>query len=154
MQDDFSEVIHQNRGGTRRVGDIPIRNLIEGIIESVIALIIIAMIPFVPNLKLMLIILFSISTMAFNIMGFRNRSLTEILFMWIRFQKSKKILKLRSSTENAKSRVKTEKEKSPYFTKIREYFSDDNLEQGNGITKVIIREIKGFLQIITDSFHG
>ena len=153
MEENLAKPVHKNRGGTRRIWDVPIRNLVEGVIETLIVGTVIFFIPFIPQLKIMLIIAFSMAILIINIMGFRNRSWTEILFLYIRYRCSKKTLKLRSATEHGKSRVKKHKAANPYVEKVSEYLDDSNLEKGNDIKRVILREIKGYLQTVADSFR-
>lgn len=78
-----------------RIFGVGKRNLLEGIIVTLLADAVILQIPFVRDVKIVLLISISIILMIFNIRGIKNMAVTEIIVAEIRFQKNKRELHLR-----------------------------------------------------------
>lgn len=147
------ERIPHNRGNTQRIGGFRKRNLWEGIIETVIALVFVMVIPFVSNLKLALGVILIMIIMFANLIGIRGKSLTENFILWINYRVSRRSMKLRSVNEkDGNSRFKQPKY-SEKTRKVFAYFEDDNLNRDDGdARRIIAKTVKGMFFNIKDNF--
>lgn len=78
-----------------RIWGVGKRNIIEGAISTIIADLIILAIPFVSEVKIVLLISVSAVVLIFNIRGICNRSVSEIIIDEIKYQNRKRELHLR-----------------------------------------------------------
>lgn len=89
--------IPDNVIGERRIAQaVKIRNLIEGLVLSVIATLIIMLIPFKIEVKILFSVVAFIVFTAFGCIGIKNRSITDFIYAVIRFRYKKRVYHLRS----------------------------------------------------------
>ena len=86
----------QNVIQSDRIFGIRKRNLVEALIFSLMVLLIIANINFVNKVKLILLVTTIPTVFYFNIHGFKNRSLTELIIDELSFRHRRRKLHLRS----------------------------------------------------------
>ncbi len=89
-------LIHENVIQINRIFGLRKRNLIEGGIFSLIAAFFIYLVPFVPKVRMIVIICCTIFIMVFSAVGVKNQSITEVFINWWRVKKLNKRMTLRS----------------------------------------------------------
>lgn len=140
--DPLAEYIPPNRGKNKRIMGIRKRNWIEGAVEVVLIDGMILLIPFVPKLKLVLVIIVTFFILLLNAVGYRDKAWLELLVQWIKYKLGKKCYRLRSpADDDGKNRIETAKSENPYIQKLAAYFSDSNLNVENPDSKRILAKL-------------
>ena len=149
-QNDIYEQIPENRGGMQRIFDLIYwRNFIEAVLTSGILIGIIILIPFVKNMKIFSILFFPFLNFLLFSVGIKHKSVTQYIFLWMKYKISKKSLRLRSPADEDNTNFYESNEKlNQYTEKAKEYFSDSNLNKEDGDIKRILA--KGAKQIVTN----
>lgn len=70
----------------KRIMGFKSRNIIEGVIEAVIVLLLLLKIPFVLKVKLIVVICVSLFILAINCIGIKDQAITEFLINFIRYR--------------------------------------------------------------------
>ena len=86
---------NKNIIGGKKIFGINTRNIIEAIISIMLAGAVITAIPFVNEVKILLLIVAVIGLGGFNLKGIRQRSVSEMAIAWFRYKKNKRELHLR-----------------------------------------------------------
>lgn len=118
-------IIHDNVIQNNKVLNIEKRNIAEALLFTILFCFIIASIPFVLKVKLIVCVIGGGSIFYANIVGIKNRSITQFIIDYVLFKKNSKKASLRSA-KDGKIRSKSDTEKDSvtnksYFEKIFEY---------------------------------
>lgn len=151
----MTDEVPPNRANTQRIGIFMIRNIIEAVLFTLPIEIIILLIPFVFKVKLFLMITLGLMVIILNLIGIKNKSVTEAFTRWLSHRKNKKAYRLGSVADEIRiePEPKTKYEKIIYDTK--EYFSDENLydaKYADDSKRKFARALKEEITAIRDAF--
>lgn len=123
----YTDEVPPNRANTQRIGIFRIRNVVEAIAFTIPIELIIFCIPFVLKVKIFLMVVLGFAFFIFNLIGIKNKSITEYISRWLSHRKDKRAYRLGSITDE----IRIEPEPTTKYEKIihdiKEYFSDENL---------------------------
>lgn len=157
QNDEMLEIIPENRSGMQRVFDLIYwRNFIEAAATTGILIGIIMLIPFVKNMKIFSILFFPTFNFVFWSVGIKNKSVTQYIFLWMKYKVSKKSLGLRSPAhEDSTAFYESNEKLNEYTEKTKEYFSDSNLNKDDGdVKRILAKGLKQFITNIRDAFES
>lgn len=157
QNDEMLEIIPENRSGMQRVFDLIYwRNFIEAAATTGILIGIIMLIPFVKNMKIFSILFFPTFNFVFWSVGIKNKSVTQYIFLWMKYKVSKKSLGLRSPAhEDSTAFYESNEKLNEYTEKAKEYFSDSNLNKDDGdVKRILAKGLKQFITNIRDAFES
>lgn len=157
QNDEMLEIIPENRSGMQRVFDLIYwRNFIEAAVTTGILIGIIMLIPFVKNMKIFSILFFPTFNFVFWSVGIKNKSVTQYIFLWMKYKVSKKSLGLRSPAhEDSTAFYESNEKLNEYTEKTKEYFSDSNLNKDDGdVKRILAKGLKQFITNIRDAFES
>ena len=135
--------VYRNRHGARKIR----RNIIEGVLESALVIGLICMIPFVFNLKLALIMICGSGVFIVNFIGYRNKSLLEVLERKIKQRFTRTSRKMKSPIDKRiEGKLVVSNQSAEFMEKTMEFMTDDNLyREDAGIKEKIMRTMKPYL---------
>lgn len=157
QNDEMLEIIPENRSGMQRVFDLIYwRNFIEAAATTGILIGIIMLIPFVKNMKIFSILFFPTFNFVFWSVGIKNKSVTQYIFLWMKYKVSKKSLGLRSPAhEDSTAFYESNEKLNEYTEKTKEYFSDSNLNKDDGdVKRILAKGLKQFITNIRNAFES
>lgn len=152
---DLKDEVPPNRANTQRIGIFMIRNIIEAILFTIPVELIILLIPFVTKVKIFLMIALGLLLVILNLIGIRNKSVTEAFSRWLSHERNKKAYRLGSVADE----IRTEPEPKTKYEKIiydiKEYFSDENLydaKYADDPKRKFARALKDEVTALRDAF--
>lgn len=136
--------VPKNRSTTQRIGLVKTRNIVEAVIVTGTICVSICIMPFILKAKIIFCLVFGGIAAILNLIGIKNRSVTETIWCFIKHESGKRALRLRSVNDERIKESKS-KEKSGYYKKISDFFDDENLYGGSG-SKTTGKEIAKFIK--------
>lgn len=101
--------LNENVIRKRKVGKIPMRNIIEGILFGGCGVLIVCQVNFVSKIKIMISVVVFISILVGSIKGIKRKSFTQIVLKEITFRRNRRELHLRSPEyEQGESKFKND----------------------------------------------
>ena len=104
----LSTTIPDNIINSKRYFGFRARNIIEGIILSLVVILIIIRIPFVTRIKIIFIVILGMTTFILSCVGIKDKSVSELLIDLINYTKLSKNYSYRSINNAKKSRANSQ----------------------------------------------
>lgn len=153
MAANFEDIVPNNRSMQKKFGPFFIRNIIEAVITAGLIGAIIWVLPFIVKAKLIFTIVFCGLAIIFNLIGVRNKSIFQVIMLWIRHLVTRRGLRLGSVNDEIKD--SKFKQSNEFYGKLKDFWDDKNLaatdETDDTITKQLARFAKQFVRNITDN---
>ncbi|SFU90976.1 hypothetical protein [Butyrivibrio sp. M55] len=149
----IQDFVPNNRSMQKKIGPFFIRNIIEASATAGVIGAIIWALPFIIKAKIIFTLVFCGLAIIFNLIGIRNKSICQVIMLWIRHLVIRRGLRLGSVNDEIKN--SKFKQTSEAYRKIRDFWDDKNLaasdETEDTISKQLARFTKQFIRNIADN---